>query len=61
MDEKRLLFIGLDAFDPDFAATMIDAGKMPNLARIAAQSMRFSATSGNPEHTHARIDACLLP
>lgn len=51
MDKKRLLCIGLDAFDPDFAAAMVAAGRMPNLSRIAGQSLRFSLTSGIEKFT----------
>ena len=34
---KRVIVIGLDGFDPKIAESMLDAGELPNLARLSKQ------------------------
>ena len=43
---KRVMVICLDAFDAGLADKLIDAGKLPGLARLKAESARYELEHG---------------
>jgi predicted AlkP superfamily phosphohydrolase/phosphomutase len=46
MIQNRLLMVGLDGFDISFAEQLIDAGALPNIARLRLRSARFDLDHG---------------
>jgi predicted AlkP superfamily phosphohydrolase/phosphomutase len=51
MTRPRTLAIGLDGYEPSIAEELIEAGRMPNLARLRAHSSRFELEHGRAKHT----------
>lgn len=43
---RRVIALGLDGFDLDYARTLVDAGLMPNFAALEAASARFAIEHG---------------
>jgi predicted AlkP superfamily phosphohydrolase/phosphomutase len=46
MAQRRILMIGLDGFDISLAERFLDAGALPNIARLRARSARFDLDHG---------------
>jgi predicted AlkP superfamily phosphohydrolase/phosphomutase len=46
MSDRRLLVVGLDAFDPDVAATLRREGRLPGLDRLERQAASFTLEHG---------------
>ena len=51
MKERRVLAIGLDGYEPSFAAQLMEAGKLPALARLRDRSARFFLDHGPAQRT----------
>jgi predicted AlkP superfamily phosphohydrolase/phosphomutase len=45
-DHTRVLVLGLDGYDPGFAESLLTEGRMPNLARLIADSARATLDHG---------------
>jgi len=51
MSDRRLLVIGLDAFDSDVAETLMRQGRMPALAALQKAALRFDLDHGIEKYT----------
>ena len=60
MIQNCLLMVGLDGFDISFAEQLIDAGALPNIARLRLRSARFDLDHGL-ENTPAWPGSTFLP
>lgn len=48
---RRLLVLGLDGFDPEVAARLIEQGRLPHLAHLQQQSQSFGLETGLEKYT----------
>jgi hypothetical protein len=51
MTARRVLLVGLDGYDPEIGASLIAEGRLPTLARLLQQGLRFDLEHGPARRT----------
>ena len=51
MAERRVLFFGLDGYDPEIGAALMAEGRLPTLARLMKQGLRYDLEHGPARRT----------
>jgi len=51
MQRRRVLFFGLDGYDPEIGASLIEQGKLPTLARLLRSGLRYDLEHGAARRT----------
>jgi len=51
LSARRVLYIGLDGYDPEIGASLIAEGRLPTLARLLRQGLRYDLDHGAARRT----------